>query len=31
MRFENGLFQLNPEFIRAPAEVSEKIANPGSW
>jgi len=29
MRFENGLFQLNPEFIRAPSEVSEKIANPG--
>ncbi len=29
MRFENGLFQITPEFIRAPEEVSKKIAQPG--
>jgi len=29
MRFDNGLFQITPDFVRAPDEVSKKIAQPG--
>jgi len=29
MRFDNGLFQINPDFIRAPEDVTQKIARPG--